>query len=93
MDAIIEWLKPYGGFGFAGVVVVFVFWLVLSGKLVTQTMLTEIRSNDTSTIETLKEANRTALETLPKIAQSMETQEYVLKEIQQAGKQTSEGKP
>lgn len=86
MDAIVEWLRPYGGYGLAAVIAVFVFYLVLTGRLVTQHMLDAIRSNDKETIETFKAANDTYAQNLPKIAKSMETQEYVLKEIQQAGK-------
>lgn len=85
MDSIIEFLQPYGGWGVAGALIVGVFALIVRGDLVTKTMLTEVRSNDRETIETLKEANAIYQDTLPDIRRSMEVQEYVLKEIKDAG--------
>jgi hypothetical protein len=86
MDSVIDWLQPYGGWGFAGLIIAFLFYLVLTGKIVTLPMLERERANDKDTISTLKEANRVSLETLPELLRMLHTIEHALKEIQQAGK-------
>ena len=39
MEAIVQWFSPYGGWGVAALVVLLVFWLVLTGKLVTSAQM------------------------------------------------------
>jgi len=86
VGSIFSLLQPYGGWGVAGALVLGVFALIVRGDLVTKTMLTEVRANDKDTIETLKEGNAAFQQTLPEILKSLQSSEYALKEIQQAGK-------
>jgi len=76
-----QWLMQYGpGWGAAILVGGFVFWLVLSGRLVPKSWVDKIFESSEKQAEALK----TYSDAWPQIAEYMRTNNHVLTEIQKA---------
>lgn len=87
MDAVIEWLAQYGGWGVVMLLAGFFVWLVLTGKLVTKGMADQLQHTN----EKLSEALERYSESWPRVLAYMEAADRLLRAIQQARDKSGDG--
>ena len=79
-DGFWQWISQYGGWGVAMLIAGFVFFLVLSGRLVPKSWADKIFDTNTKQSEALK----TYSESWPQVLEYMRTNNHLLTEIQKA---------